>query len=80
MADVLKSPILSNIEVSLFGADSIEWTDRDGRRTVFTPDETKGFFRFTMSHVFPVATYYGTALHAPVVERSYRSLLYQPLN
>jgi hypothetical protein len=80
MSDVLISSILSNFQVSLFSDDVIEWTDRDGRKTVFAPDETKGFFRFTMSHVFPVATFYGTALNAPVVERSYRSLLYQSLN
>ena len=80
MSDLLISPLLSNLQVSLFSDESIEWLDRDGRKLTFTPDETKVFFKFTMSHVFPVATHYGTALHAPVVEKSYRSLLYQNLN
>lgn len=72
---LLSSPLHSHSAIALFSEDTIEFAGQK-----FTPDETKGYFRFAMSHAFPVSTYYGTALYAGVIEKSHGSLLHQNVN
>ncbi|HXJ55266.1 MAG TPA: hypothetical protein VNU68_01260 [Verrucomicrobiae bacterium] len=62
-------------ESALFSGQAVEL----GGQT-FTPDETKGYFKFCFSHAFPVVTAYGQGLHPNVVAISYNSLLHQPVN
>jgi|GEM_PF-5252927 hypothetical protein len=46
----------------------------------YTPDSAKGYFRFSVSHAFPVKTVYGTALHPAVIAANYRKLIHQNVN
>lgn len=82
MDELLYSPIATTLtELALFGNQVIEFTDHNNRKTVFEPDDTKGFFQFQMAHGFPFGrTAYGTALHPGVTGVSWASLLYQNLN
>lgn len=69
------STITSEV-IALFSDDVIKFNGQE-----FVPDDTKGYFTFNISTAFPQgATYYGTALHSAVIDRSYRTLVDQPLN
>ncbi len=81
METILTSPINAEVAVSLFGNDAIDWMDFRGNKTVFTPDDTRGYFQFALAHAFPKGgTAYGTALHPTVTGNSYDSLLHQNVN
>lgn len=46
----------------------------------FTPDGTKGYLKFKLSHSFPVVTSYKQGIHPNVINRSYKTMLHQNLN
>lgn len=52
----------------------------DFNGTKYVPDDTKGYFRFSVSHSFPVETVYQTALHPAVIAASYQTMLNQNVN
>ena len=68
--------------IALCSADNaIEFKNNDGTRHVFTPDETKGYFQFSMGSGFPEGTsMYGLAMHPNVVAASYKTLMEKPLD
>lgn len=81
METILTCPVNAEVSVALFGNESIDFTDFEGRKQVFTPDDTRGFFRFDLAHGFPKgATVYGTALHPTVTGNSWPSLYGQNVN
>lgn len=74
-ADKATSPIQSELTVQFAGDNAIEFGG-----VSFEPDQAKGFFQFAISHAFPSLLVYGTGLVAPVIARSYKSLLHQNVN
>jgi hypothetical protein len=73
--DFAVSPIVSDKAMTLH-ADNV--LDFFGQK--FTPDDSKGYFHFSMSHAFPVRTHWGTGIHPIVAGKSFNSLLHQNLN
>jgi hypothetical protein len=71
----MNSLFTSGSEIALFSDNTIEFKGRK-----FTPDFTKGYVQFSMSHAFPVRTVYKTALHPAVIATSYASLENQNVN
>lgn len=57
---------------------STEEVEFDGHK--YVPDITKGYFRFKISHGFPIRTAYGTGLHPAVVAKNWRSMVHQNIN
>jgi hypothetical protein len=75
------APFIAETEIALFGNEVLEFVDFQGRKTVFTPDDTKGFFQFALAHAFPAGrTAFKTALHPAVTGNSWSSILYQNVN
>jgi hypothetical protein len=69
------APIQADTAITFHADNTLEFKGQK-----FTPDATKGYFQFTLSHVFPVRTAYGTAIYPAVVAQSFNSLLHQNLN
>lgn len=65
----------ANLVLTLCGEEGIDFK---GKR--YTPDQTKGFFQFELSHAFPVLTVYGTGLHPNVIAKSFNSITNQNIN
>lgn len=61
--------------LSLAAADGIELNGK-----TFTPDDTKGYLKFSLSHGFPVVTQMGMGIHPHVSSISFESLLHQNFN
>ncbi len=62
----------------LFASFASEEVDFDGQK--YAPDSTKGYFKFKLSHGFPIRTAYGTGLHPTVVSKNWKSLIHQNVN
>lgn len=75
MSDETTSPFVLDADIALHADNVIEF---NGQK--FTPDGTKGYFTFSLSHGFPVRTRYGTGIHPAVTAASYQSLLHQNIN
>ncbi len=71
-----RSPVPGlTLALSLCGDEGLRFGNE-----VFVPDATLGYFQFQLSHAFPVATVYQTALHPAVIAKSYKSLFHQKLD